>query len=54
MTFDAEEKTASNTASKAADSQQKELSGQDKSLKVQNPGDGKFSIDGLMGNSEND
>ncbi|MEL5662867.1 hypothetical protein PTT73_15140 [Serratia ureilytica] len=52
MTFEAEEKPALNTASKAADSQQKEPSGQDESLKVQSLGDGKFSIDGLMGNSE--
>ncbi|EIV5186987.1 hypothetical protein [Serratia marcescens] len=52
MVFDAEEKPAQNSASQATDGQQKVPTTQDEQLKVQSLGDGKFSIDGLIGNSE--
>jgi hypothetical protein len=52
MIFDAEEEPAQNAASQATDSQQKVPTSQDEQLKVQNFGDGKFSIDGLIGNSK--
>ncbi len=52
MVFDTEEKPAQNAASQATDSQQKVPTSQDEQLKVKSLGDGKFSIDGLIGNSE--
>ncbi|MGP2760932.1 hypothetical protein ACTVPB_03750 [Serratia marcescens] len=51
MVFDAEEKPAQNSASQVTDGQQKVPTTQDEQLKVQSLGDGKFSIDGLIGNS---
>ncbi|WP_430969466.1 hypothetical protein [Serratia nevei] len=52
MVFDTEEKPAQNSASQVTDGQQKVPTTQDKQLKVQSLGDGKFSIGGLIGNSE--
>ncbi|TXE64538.1 hypothetical protein [Serratia nematodiphila] len=52
MVFDTEEKPVQNAASQVTDSLQKVPTSQDEQLKVQSLGDGKFSIDGLIGNSE--